>query len=135
MISGLDHWADYPGFAVWLDGWQLYSVDAAILPLRLDAQSYATDRNFGWDLTLTSSKTPVRQGRNGYSAKGPGQASYYYSYTRLLAQGIFFAMVIGLAPATLPRILPTLEKSLRYTERNNSALSTGIFLGSPVPIK
>jgi hypothetical protein len=42
---------------------------------------------------------------------------------------------MGRAPASLPRILPNLVKLLRYTERSSSALSTGMFLGSPVPMK
>ncbi|MBS2035293.1 carotenoid 1,2-hydratase [bacterium] len=41
------------------------------------------------DLLLTSEKTPVLQGENGYSRKGdePEQSSYYYSLTRLRSEG------------------------------------------------
>ena len=41
------------------------------------------------DLTLTSEKKPVLQGRQGFSEKSstPGNASYYYSFSRLHTQG------------------------------------------------
>lgn len=41
------------------------------------------------DLEMTPDKPPVRHGRNGLSRKGPldGQASYYYSLTRLSTRG------------------------------------------------
>ena len=41
------------------------------------------------DLTLTDTKGPVLQGDRGYSQKGPdpGNASYYYSLTRLATDG------------------------------------------------
>lgn len=42
------------------------------------------------DLRLIPVKPPVLHGNNGYSRKGisPTQASYYYSFTRLKAQGV-----------------------------------------------
>jgi predicted secreted hydrolase len=41
------------------------------------------------DLTLTPLKPPVLHGEQGFSTKGnnPGQASHYYSFTRLRARG------------------------------------------------
>ena len=41
------------------------------------------------DLTLSASKEPILHGDAGYSRKGadPGNASYYYSYTRLRSEG------------------------------------------------
>ena len=70
-------------FRVWVDGWELASSGAAFAPLTLRAQS--TD--FGWDLRLQADSPPVPQGENGLSAKGPDQASYYYSFPRLRVSG------------------------------------------------
>jgi predicted secreted hydrolase len=56
-----------------------------IYPMRLIAR----DEEIAIDLTLTSIKPLVLQGENGWDRKGPepGNASYYYSYTRLNAHG------------------------------------------------
>jgi predicted secreted hydrolase len=56
-----------------------------IYPMRLTAR----DEEIAIDLTLTSAKQLVLQGENGWDRKGPepGNASYYYSYTRLDAHG------------------------------------------------
>lgn len=70
-------------FAVWLDDWRLESLEDGFLPLRLVAAAPA----FAWDLTLLPGKARVLQGEAGYSPKGPGQASHYYSYTRLPVRG------------------------------------------------
>ncbi|MGI9327783.1 MAG: lipocalin-like domain-containing protein [Pseudomonadales bacterium] len=70
-------------FAAWLENWRLASRGAAFLPLTLHA---AAD-SFAWDLALDSTRPLVQQGHSGYSAKGPGQGSHYYSLTRLQAQG------------------------------------------------
>ncbi len=70
-------------FAAWLENWRLASLGTALLPLSLRA---ATD-SFAWDLTLDSNRPLVQQGHSGYSAKGPGQGSHYYSLTRLQVQG------------------------------------------------
>jgi predicted secreted hydrolase len=42
------------------------------------------------DLTVAPQKPLILQGEDGYSKKGrePGEASYYYSYTRLVGDGI-----------------------------------------------
>lgn len=75
------------GFRAWLDGWELRSVGTRFLPLALTAQS----SQFGWDLQIgegeTGGKPKVLQGNAGLSAKGPEQASFYYSFTRLPVQG------------------------------------------------
>jgi predicted secreted hydrolase len=80
--AGLD-----TGFGAWLDGWELRSVGLEFLPLALEAQS----PDFGWSLQIEQSqpmaKPRVLQGQAGLSAKGPNQASFYYSYTRLQVQG------------------------------------------------
>ncbi|WP_022834350.1 lipocalin-like domain-containing protein [Salisaeta longa] len=71
---------------VWLGPWSIASVDSArTFPLRLRA---ATD-TMAIDVTLRPQKPMVLQGNRGLSQKGPGRgnASYYYSYTRLATEG------------------------------------------------
>ncbi|MFK7912781.1 MAG: lipocalin-like domain-containing protein [Pseudomonadales bacterium] len=70
-------------FAAWLEDWRLASSSDAFLPLQLTA--IADD--FGWSLTLDGARPLVLQGDQGFSAKGPGQGSHYYSATRLEVQG------------------------------------------------
>jgi putative ABC transport system permease protein len=73
-------------FQAWLQDWRLASERGAFLPLRLDAQ--ATD--FGLELRFLSGRPMVLQGEAGYSRKGRarGNASHYYSYTRLPTRGL-----------------------------------------------
>ena len=68
---------------VWLENWQVRSDDGTHWQLRI------TDPAFSLSLDLTAQKAPVLQGVNGLSQKGPepGNASYYYSMTRLAAKG------------------------------------------------
>ena len=70
---------------VWIDRWRLEPVTEAHHRLRLTAR----DPAFGVDLLLTLQKPPVIHGREGISRKGaaPGQASHYYSLTRLATTG------------------------------------------------
>ncbi|MEM1436509.1 MAG: lipocalin-like domain-containing protein, partial [Pseudomonadota bacterium] len=72
-------------FAAFIDNWRLTGGDpaAAFLPLELEAQA----DQFGWSLELQPDQPRVLQGDAGYSAKGPGQASHYYSYPRLAVSG------------------------------------------------
>jgi predicted secreted hydrolase len=94
-------------FAAWLDGWRLYTVAeegyapppvvvrtnddetareravAMLLPLRLEA---AAD-TFSVDVTIDAARPLVLQGERGLSAKGPGQASYYFSVPRMRVDG------------------------------------------------
>jgi predicted secreted hydrolase len=70
-------------FAVWVDGWALTSSGEAFLPLQLQAES----TSFGIDLVMSEGKPIVLQGDKGLSRKGPQQASYYYSMTRLPTTG------------------------------------------------
>ena len=69
---------------IWLEDWRLYRDDPR-KPWRLSA---GTDQ-FSLDLTLEPVREPVLQGDNGLSQKGsePGNASYYYSITRLDTRG------------------------------------------------
>jgi len=70
---------------VWIDRWALTSVtpDHHVLSLK------AVEGTFGLDLKLTLEKLPVIHGKEGISRKGAevGQASHYYSLTRLATEG------------------------------------------------
>ena len=72
-------------FRVHVEDWQAQSVGADAFPMRLRA----TDDDMALDLRLDSVKPPVLQGERGLSRKGPepGNASYYYSLTRMPARG------------------------------------------------
>jgi predicted secreted hydrolase len=70
---------------VWVGAWSAEGAPPDALPLRLRA----ADGPVGIDLALTSAKPPVLHGEAGLSRKGaePGNASYYYSLTRMPAAG------------------------------------------------
>ncbi|MFZ1495188.1 MAG: lipocalin-like domain-containing protein [Candidatus Competibacter denitrificans] len=72
-------------FRVWLDDWALTGTETGAFPLRVRAQQ----DSIALDLILNTTKPIVLQGDRGLSQKSaePGNASYYYSYTRLSAQG------------------------------------------------
>ncbi|MBA5870273.1 MAG: carotenoid 1,2-hydratase [Nitrospira sp. CR2.1] len=70
---------------VWIDRWSLSLDDTPTPRHRLQAATEA----FAIDLALSPGKPVVVHGQNGISLKGPapGQASHYYSLTRLATQG------------------------------------------------
>ncbi|MFP2927797.1 lipocalin-like domain-containing protein [Pyxidicoccus sp. 3LG] len=72
-------------FRVWLEDWEATSVGEATWPVRLRAE---TDE-VAMELLLEPGKPPVLQGDRGLSQKGPerGDASYYYSMTRMPSKG------------------------------------------------
>ena len=73
-------------FRVWVESWEAASAaDQAFLPLRLRAARGA----LALDIELGPGKPYVAQGDKGFSVKSdrPGNASYYYSFTRLPAAG------------------------------------------------
>ena len=72
-------------FRVWVDDWEAQGEGATGLPVRLRASEGDT----AIDLTLEGGKPVVLQGERGLSRKGaePGNASYYYSLTRMPARG------------------------------------------------
>jgi predicted secreted hydrolase len=76
-------------FRVWLEAWSMRSVGTETFPVRLRAQ----DDDVAIDLQITPEKPKVLQGDRGLSQKGPGSgnASYYYSYTRLATEGTVVA--------------------------------------------
>ncbi len=72
-------------YAVWLEDWRVEDVPGQ--PGVTHVQAAAGD--VAIDLLLTDAKGPVLQGDQGYSQKGPdpGNASTYFSLTRLASQG------------------------------------------------
>lgn len=74
-------------FRVWLENWQLHSLNNDNdFPWQLQA----SDGDVSLSLQLLPLKPPVLQGNSGLSRKSaePGNASYYYSMTRLQTAGV-----------------------------------------------
>ena len=81
-------------FEAWLDDWRLAAEGPGLFPLRLEAAVPAQEarpagKSFALDLRLETAKGPVPQGEDGLSRKSDraGNASHYYSFTRLPAAG------------------------------------------------
>ena len=74
-----------PRFHVWLDDWTVYAVGDSASQMRIRAKA----NDIAIDLMLTPAKAPALHGDNGLSQKGPepGNASYYYSLTRIETTG------------------------------------------------
>src|SRR5260221_10920763 len=74
-----------PRLKVWIQDWTMTAQDDAAKTLRLQA---AQDQ-IALDLTTNQIKPPTLEGDHGLSAKSPepGNASYYYSLTRLPSEG------------------------------------------------
>lgn len=75
-------------FRVWLEDWSVTGETAVGQPVSM--QLSAEEQDVALDLRLVSDKPVVLHGRNGLSQKGTaaGQASYYYSLTRLCSAGV-----------------------------------------------
>ncbi|HEY5666523.1 MAG TPA: lipocalin-like domain-containing protein [Gammaproteobacteria bacterium] len=76
--------AEAEPFRVWIDDWEIAQQGAS------DAwRLRASGADFGVDVTLSALKAPSLNGREGLSQKSgePGNASYYYSVTRLGTEG------------------------------------------------
>jgi len=72
-------------YRVWVKDWAAEAAGEKAPPMHLAA----SERDLGIDLVLQPGKPPVLQGDRGLSQKGPesGNASYYYSLTRMPAAG------------------------------------------------
>ncbi|WP_455207322.1 lipocalin-like domain-containing protein [Kaarinaea lacus] len=70
---------------VWLNDWAIESAGDTVFPIHLNAKA----DEFSISLVLNMTKPVVLQGDNGLSIKGdkPGNASYYYSITRMATVG------------------------------------------------
>ena len=71
------------GGEYWLKEWRLASEGESLFPAALKVQSKIGELN----LKVSTAKPVVLQGREGYSEKSPGNASFYYSYPRLTLSG------------------------------------------------
>ncbi|HEX9749059.1 MAG TPA: lipocalin-like domain-containing protein [Methylomirabilota bacterium] len=82
-------------FRVWLEDWSAESEAADGLPVRLRA----AEGDVAIDLVLAADKPVALQGDRGLSRKGPepGNASYYYSLSRMRARG-----TVGAGGESLP---------------------------------
>ena len=78
---------------VWIDDWMLQQTGATY-------QARIAARDFSLELAFDATQPHFRQGRNGFSRKGPGRdsASYYYSLPHLKARG---AVVRGGKPLSV----------------------------------
>ncbi len=81
-------------FRVWLGGWEEASANADLADAFPSGESFpwkleAAEDNFGLSLVAEPLKEIVLQGDRGLSRKGPqpGNASYYYSITRIAVRG------------------------------------------------
>lgn len=81
--AGLAGAAIEPGFQVWLENWRVEQVGENRYRL------HAATQEVELQLELEDLKGPVLQGDQGYSQKSsdPGNASYYFSQTRLQSRG------------------------------------------------
>jgi predicted secreted hydrolase len=70
-------------YRVWNDDWHAELAPASVHRL------VASTKDFGIDLRLDEGRPPVLHGEGGYSRKGatPGNASFYYSLTRMPTSG------------------------------------------------
>ena len=93
--SGFGHPLDETGHSstvglerlAWIDQWSLQPQQDGSWKIAASAQ---TPTHISIDLTVTPEKPPVIEGVSGVSQKaaGEGNASYYYSYTRLKTRGV-----------------------------------------------
>ena len=77
--------AEADPFRVWVEDWGVSSSEGDALPMRLRAR----DGDVEVDLVLDSEKRVVLNGEGGFAKKGSGEgeASYYYSMTRMPTRG------------------------------------------------
>lgn len=86
--GGRDAGALTDSYKVWLDDWCAREVNGHHLIT-------ATMNKTKLDLVLKPTKPPIKQGLDGLSYKDVGEASYYLSYTRMLAEG---ELIVGGKP-------------------------------------
>lgn len=74
-----------PKLRVWIQNWQIAAQDVDAKTVQVKA----TEGDIAIDLTMDQIKPPALQGNQGLSPKSqePGNASYYYSLTRLPTKG------------------------------------------------
>lgn len=84
-LAGIDA---FP-FRAWLEDWRIDAAGNNVCDACFETRLSAKSHSFGLDLLLRNLKAPVLHGDAGLSRKSntPGNASYYYSYSRLQTQG------------------------------------------------
>ena len=121
--SGLAGAAAEP-LRVWVEDWSIEQTADELFPWRIKART----PEFELDLQLDPQKSLVLQGDDGFSPKGPdpGQASMYYSYTRIETTGTIAVegrrhTVSGDAPRKRPahRYILRRPHRLRATRRRH----------------
>jgi predicted secreted hydrolase len=83
--------ADAAQARVWNGNWQAqWKLDPRAPGAMMSQQLRAVADHFSFELAMTTAKPPVIHGENGISqkAEGPGRASHYISFTRLLTSGV-----------------------------------------------
>lgn len=83
--------ADQQQARVWNGNWQAqWKLDPKAPGGMASQKLQAVADQFSFDLTMKTAKAPVIHGENGISqkAEGPGRASHYISFTRLLTSGV-----------------------------------------------
>ncbi len=85
-----------PRVTIWIEDWRMAAQNDDATSMRLTA----AEGPIALDFTTHQTKPPALQGNHGLSAKSPepGNASYYYSLTRLLTDG---ALTINGTPYTV----------------------------------
>ena len=73
-------------YHVWIEDWEITGLDGNADSVRIRAQT----EGFGLDVVAARTKPIVLQGEDGYDRKGqqPGNASYYYSMSRMATRGV-----------------------------------------------
>lgn len=84
--AGLAGAVTAPRVRIWIEDWAIEALDEGATAFRLRA----VDGPIAMDVTIRQVKPIVLQGDRGLSAKSqqPGNASYYYSLTRLSVEGV-----------------------------------------------
>jgi predicted secreted hydrolase len=78
-----------PTVRVWIEDWSMTATTTDAKVMHLVAADNSKNGHFAVDFTVEQTKPAVLQGDRGLSAKSPepGNASYYYSLTRLATKG------------------------------------------------
>ncbi len=106
-----------PRVKIWIEGWTMTAQIDDATTMRLQA----AEGPIAIDFTLREGKPPVLQGDRGLSAKSaePGNASYYYSLTRLFTEGTLYVN------GTPYQVTGTAWKDQEYSTSVLSADATG----------
>ncbi len=89
-----------PKLRIWIENWSMDAQNPDATVIRLRSDNPTGNVPVSLDLTTTQTKPPALEGDRGLSAKSSaaGNASYYYSLTRLDTSGTF---TIGGTPYTV----------------------------------